>query len=91
MPISWSALARATTRPVSRDDEVPIVETVDFFPPIVDDPYSTAPSGRQFHVRRLATGGQVLFALNVRASAQELPRTSSWPLPRRRQGVREAG
>jgi selenide,water dikinase len=56
-------------------DEVAIVETVDFFPPIVDDPYlfgAIAAANAMSDV--YAMGGQVLFALNVAGFPRDLPR-----------------
>jgi selenide,water dikinase len=56
-------------------DDVAIVETVDFFPPIVDDPYlfgAIAAANSMSDV--YAMGGQVLFALNVAGFPRELPR-----------------
>jgi len=56
-------------------DEVAIVETVDFFPPIVDDPYAfggIAAANAMSDV--YAMGGAVLFALNVAGFPRELPR-----------------
>ncbi len=56
-------------------DEVAIVETVDFFPPIVDDPYlygAIAAANAMSDV--YAMGGQVLFALNVAGFPRELPK-----------------
>jgi selenide,water dikinase len=56
-------------------DEVAIVETVDFFPPIVDDPYlygAIAAANSMSDV--YAMGGQVLFALNVAGFPRELPK-----------------
>ena len=47
-------------------DELAIVSTVDFFPPIVDDPYlygAIAAANSMSDV--YAMGGEVLFALNV--------------------------
>jgi selenide,water dikinase len=55
-------------------DDVTIVETVDFFPPIVDDPYlfgAIAAANSMSDV--YAMGGQVLFALNVAGFPRELP------------------
>src|SRR5216683_1204172 len=52
-------------------DELAIVSTVDFFPPIVDDPYlygAIAAANSMSDV--YAMGGQVLFALNVAGSSQ---------------------
>jgi selenide,water dikinase len=56
-------------------DEVAIVSTVDFFPPIVDDPYlygAIAAANAMSDV--YAMGGQVLFALNVAGFPRELPK-----------------
>jgi len=56
-------------------DEVAIVETVDFFPPIVDDPYlygAIAAANSMSDV--YAMGGQVLFALNVAGFPREFPK-----------------
>ena len=56
-------------------DEVAIVETVDFFPPIVDDPYTygaVAAANAMSDV--YAMGGQVLFALNIAGFPRELPK-----------------
>jgi selenide,water dikinase len=54
-------------------DDVAIVETVDFFPPIVDDPYlygAIAAVNAMSDV--YAMGGQVLFALNVAGFPRDL-------------------
>src|SRR4026208_360454 len=56
-------------------DDVAIVETVDFFPPIVDDPYlfgAIAAANSMSDV--YAMGGQVLFALNVAGFPRDLPK-----------------
>jgi selenide,water dikinase len=56
-------------------DDVAIVQTVDFFPPIVDDPYlfgAIAAANSMSDV--YAMGGQVLFALNVAGFPRELPK-----------------
>jgi selenide,water dikinase len=56
-------------------DDVAIVGTVDFFPPIVDDPYlfgAIAAANSMSDV--YAMGGQVLFALNVAGFPRELPK-----------------
>src|ERR1700675_167013 len=56
-------------------DELAIVSTVDFFPPIVDDPYlfgAIAAANSMSDV--YAMGGQVLFALNVAGFPRELPK-----------------
>jgi selenide, water dikinase len=55
--------------------DVAIVSTVDFFPPIVDDPYlfgAIAAANAMSDV--YAMGGQVLFALNVAGFPRELPK-----------------
>jgi selenide,water dikinase len=57
-------------------DDVAIVETVDFFPPIVDDPYTwgaIAAANAMSDV--FAMGGQVIFALAVAGFPRELPKT----------------
>jgi selenide,water dikinase len=56
-------------------DEVAIVSTVDFFPPIVDDPYlygAIAAANSMSDV--YAMGGQVLFALNVAGFPRDMPK-----------------
>src|ERR1700682_1327466 len=56
-------------------DEVAIVSTVDFFPPIVDDPYlygAIAAANSMSDV--YAMGARVLFALYVAGFPRELPK-----------------
>src|SRR5215510_14630274 len=56
-------------------DEVALVSTVDFFPPIVDDPYlygAIAAANAMSDV--YAMGGAVLFALNVAGFPREMPK-----------------
>jgi selenide,water dikinase len=56
-------------------DELAIVSTVDFFPPIVDDPYlfgAIAAANSMSDV--YAMGGHVLFALNVAGFPREMPK-----------------
>ena len=56
-------------------DELAIVSTVDFFPPIVDDPYlygAIAAANSMSDV--YAMGGQVLFALNVAGFPRDMPK-----------------
>jgi len=51
-----------------------IIQTIDFFPPIVDDPYQfgqIAAANAMSDV--FAMGGSVLFALNVAAFPEDLP------------------
>ncbi|HET7875290.1 MAG TPA: selenide, water dikinase SelD, partial [Methylomirabilota bacterium] len=56
-------------------DDVAIVETVDFFPPIVDDPYTYGAIAAANSMSDVyAMGGQVLFALNVVGFPRELPK-----------------
>jgi selenide, water dikinase len=56
-------------------DDVAIVETVDFFPPIVDDPYTYGAIAAANAMSDVyAMGGQVLFALNVAGFPRELPK-----------------
>ncbi len=56
-------------------DEVAIIETVDFFPPIVDDPYTYGAIAAVNAMSDVyAMGGQVLFALNVAGFPRELPK-----------------
>src|SRR4030065_1255190 len=74
-------------------DEVAIVSTVDFFPPIVDDPYlygAIAAANAMSDV--YAMGGQVLFALNVAGFPPDFPRGGIAPIFRGgADKVREAG
>jgi len=56
-------------------DDVALVSTVDFFPPIVDDPYlfgAIAAANSMSDV--YAMGGEVLFALNVAGFPREMPK-----------------
>jgi selenide,water dikinase len=56
-------------------DEVAIVETVDFFPPIVDDPYAYGAIAAANSMSDIyAMGGEVLFALNIAGFPRELPK-----------------
>ena len=56
-------------------EDVAIVETVDFFPPIVDDPYLYGAIAAVNSMSDVyAMGGQVLFALNVAGFPRELPK-----------------
>ncbi len=55
-------------------DELALVQTVDFFPPVVDDPYvfgAVAAANAMSDV--YAMGGEVLLALNVAAFPEDLP------------------
>jgi selenide,water dikinase len=56
-------------------DDVAIIETVDFFPPIVDDPYTYGAIAAVNAMSDVyAMGGQVLFALNVAGFPREMPK-----------------
>jgi selenide,water dikinase len=56
-------------------DEFAIVETVDFFPPIVDDPYTYGAIAAANAMSDVyAMGGEVLFALNVAGFPREFPK-----------------
>jgi selenide,water dikinase len=56
-------------------DELAIVSTVDFFPPIVDDPYLYGAIAAVNSMSDVyAMGGQVLFALNVAGFPREMPK-----------------
>jgi selenide,water dikinase len=58
------------------NDEQAIISTVDFFPPVVDDPYtfgSIAAANAMSDV--YAMGGEVLFALNLAAFPEDLDRS----------------
>src|ERR1700751_4104547 len=55
--------------------DLAVVQTVDFFPPIVDDPYlygAIAAANSMSDV--YAMGGQVLFALNVAGFPRDMPK-----------------
>jgi selenide,water dikinase len=57
---------------VARD--VAIVETLDFFPPIVDDAYASGAIGAANAMSDVyAMGGEVLFALNIAAWPEDAP------------------
>jgi selenide,water dikinase len=56
-------------------EDIAIVETVDFFPPIVDDPYLYGAIAAVNSMSDVyAMGGQVLFALNVAGFPRDLPK-----------------
>jgi selenide,water dikinase len=69
-------LARSDDAAVYRlSDDLAIVETVDFFPPVVDDPYTYGAIAAANAVSDIyAMGGQVLFALNVAGFPRDFPR-----------------
>src|SRR4051794_18182435 len=55
-------------------DDLAIVETVDFFPPVVDDPYTFGAISAANSVSDIfAMGGDVLFGLNIAAFPDNLP------------------
>jgi selenide,water dikinase len=67
-PLDDAAVYRLT-------DELAVVGTLDFFPPIVDDPFTygeIAAANAMSDV--FAMGGRVLFALSIAAFPEELPR-----------------
>jgi selenide,water dikinase len=54
--------------------ELAIVETLDFFPPIVDDAYASGAIGAANAMSDVyAMGGEVLFALNIAAWPEDAP------------------
>ncbi len=54
--------------------DLAIVQTVDFFPPIVDDAYASGQIGAANAMSDVyAMGGEVLFALNVAAWPEDVP------------------
>jgi selenide,water dikinase len=69
-------LAKSDDAAVYRvSDELAIVETVDFFPPIVDDPYTYGAVAAANSMSDVyAMGGEVLFALNVAGFPREFPK-----------------
>ena len=75
------------------NDEQAIVSTIDFFPPVVDDPYtfgSIAAANAMSDV--YAMGGEVLFALNLAAFPEDLDRAILSEILRGgAEKVREAG
>jgi len=75
------------------DDEHAIIQTLDFFPPVVDDPYTygaVAAANAMSDV--YAMGGEVLFALNVAAFPKWLDREVVGTILRGgAEKVREAG
>jgi len=53
--------------------DVAIIETLDFFPPIVDDPYASGAIAAANAMSDVyAMGGEVLFALNIAAWPEDL-------------------
>ncbi len=71
-------LARSDDAAVYRlNDRQAIIQTVDFFPPIVDDPYTYGAVAAVNSMSDVyAMGGQVLLALNVAGFPQEFPRSA---------------
>lgn len=56
--------------------DIAIVETLDFFPPIVDDAYASGAIGAANAMSDVyAMGGEVLFALNIAAWPEDAPLT----------------
>lgn len=59
------------------NDRQAIIQTVDFFPPIVDDPYAYGAVAAANSMSDVyAMGGQVLLALNVAGFPKEFPRSA---------------
>ena len=59
------------------NDRQAIIQTVDFFPPIVDDPYAYGAVAAANSMSDVyALGGQVLLALNVAGFPKEFPRSA---------------
>ena len=55
-------------------DDVAIIETLDFFPPIVDDAYAAGAIAAANAMSDVyAMGGEVLFALNIAAWPEDVP------------------
>lgn len=55
-------------------DELAIVQTVDFFPPVVDDPFTYGAIAAANSMSDVfAMGGEVMFALNIAAFPDDLP------------------
>ncbi len=71
-------LARSDDAAVYRlNDRQAIIQTVDFFPPIVDDPYTYGAVAAANSMSDVyAMGGQVLLALNVAGFPKEFPRSA---------------
>lgn len=58
-------------------DELALVATIDFFPPLVDDPYTFGAIAATNALSDVfAMGGDVAFALNVAAFPEELPQST---------------
>src|SRR5256714_7011712 len=54
--------------------DIAVVETLDFFPPIVDDAYASGAIGAANAMSDVyAMGGEVLFALNIAAWPEDAP------------------
>jgi selenide, water dikinase len=59
------------------NEQQAIIQTVDFFPPIVDDPYTYGAVAAANSMSDVyAMGGQVLLALNVAGFPREFPRSA---------------
>ncbi len=55
-------------------EEMALVQTVDFFPPVVDDPFTYGAIAAANSMSDVfAMGGEVLFALNIAAFPEDLP------------------
>ena len=73
-------------------DEVAVIQTLDFFPPVVDDPYdygAIAAANAMSDV--YAMGGEVVLALNISAFPPDLPPDDPGRDPARRRGKGRRG
>ncbi len=58
------------------DDQTALVQTVDFFPPVVDDPYTYGAISAANSLSDIyATGGRPITALNIVAFPEDLPKS----------------
>ncbi len=66
-------MTRAMTQAYVLDENTALVQTTDFFPPIVDDPFlCRTDCGCQRAQRRYAMGGEPKLALNIMCLAQSM-------------------
>ena len=74
------------------NDEQALIQTVDFFTPIVDTPYEYGAIAAANALSDVyAMGGQVLFALNIAAFPPNLPAVDAGRHPARRRRRRALG
>ena len=68
-------------------DDLAIVQTVDFFPPVVDDPYTYGAIAAANAMSDIyAMGGEVTLGLNIAALPENLPERDAGPHLRRWRG-----